>query len=609
MNHRPAATPPRPLARVLGVMLATATAGLAPIPVSAAVLRTESGSPPLRWNFDQYLADFFPDQNPNTRAIRFHLGTTVSRFGVQSNEWNAVRAAFGQWQAVPGTKIRFEESTPTQAPSNISSLDGRNDVVWLSPGTYGQGDLGERIALTSGTIALTTLALDFDFDGNSSGTIVEADTLINRDLSFLTDYANPGASLVFLESAMLHEIGHWLGMNHSPLGAATLWWFSGNGVGAGSGLSSDDRSFARSTYGLPATLAADATLTGSVRINGSPVFGALVAAEWTNGVVLAGTITETDGSFRLPGLPPGTYRLRTYPADPNSGTDNSLVRGLEIDVSAARRYSGANTAFLPLADAPVTLAAGSTTARTLAVSAGSPPFRITEIRTGFNRAGRASGDTPLLLPAGGSNLWVGVFVPSPFATEAQLRVTGPGITHGATEVVSPALRQLTLVQVPVSVAADATSGIRSIELTANGFTASAVGFVDIAPMAPDDNFDGLDDLFQRRHFAPWTAPEAGPEADPDGDGFVNRRERDMGSIPTDPNSVAYRITRIRRTLAGSEITWESAPGRRYQLWKRDELAAAWVNVGGPVTATGETSTTTDPDTQPSERFYRVTHAP
>jgi hypothetical protein len=257
-----------------------------------AVLRTESGSPPLHWNFDQYLAEYFPDQNPDTRAIRFHLGTTVSRFGTQSNEWNSVRAAFAQWQAIPNTKIRFEEAAPITAPSNLSALDGRNDIVWLSPGTYGQGDLGERISLTSGTIALTVLALDFDFDGNSTGTIVEADTVINRGLNFTTDYGSLSSSEIFLESTLLHEIGHWLGMNHSPLGAATLWWYSGNGVGAGAGLSSDDVSYARSTYGQTAALQADGVVSGTVTSGGNTVSGALISVEQTNGIVVAGTITE-----------------------------------------------------------------------------------------------------------------------------------------------------------------------------------------------------------------------------------------------------------------------------------------------------------------------------
>lgn len=598
--------PPR---HPLPLLTSLAATGILATAAQAAVLRTESGSPPLHWNFDTYLAEFFPDQNPNTRAIRFHLGTTVSRNGVQSNEWNAVRAAFAQWQAIPGTKIKFEEAAPVSNPSNVSALDGRNDVVWLGQGTYGQGDLGERISIGSGTIALTVISLDYDFNNSTTGTIVEADAILNRDLDFFTDYGNPTSSRLFLESAMLHEIGHWLGMNHSPLGAASLWWYSAPGVSAGDGLSSDEISFARSTYGHPETLAADCTLRGTVRIGGSPVLGALVSAERPDGIVVAGTATESDGSFRIPGLPPGQYRLRAYPADPNSGGDVSLVRGTDLDVSASRRFANANTAFLPAVDTVVNVAGGSTVERNLTVSAGSPPFRITEVRSRFDPTGRSSADQPLLLPAGQSNLWVGVFTPASLPTNAILSLTGPGLSFGPTQVLPKALRQLTLVQIPVTVAPDAPPGLRSIELTADGFTARAVGFVDVAPLEPDQNFDGLDDRFQRRFFSPWTRSEAAPEADPDSDGFVNRRERTMGSDPTDRNSTSYRINRIRMTTPGTVLTWESAPNRRYQVWSRESLSATWEKVGSPVTAPGESTEFTDRRPPSAVRLYRVGDAP
>jgi len=593
----------------LPLLTGLAAIGLLTSATQGAVLRTESGSPPLHWNFDTYLSEYFPDQNPSTRAIRFHLGTTVSRNGVQSNEWNAVRAAFAQWQAIPGTKIRFEEAAPVSNPSNVSALDGRNDVVWLGQGTYGQTDLGERISIGSGTIALTVLSLDYDFNNSTTGTIVEADAILNKDLDFFTDYDNPTSSRLFLESAMLHEIGHWLGMNHSPLGAASLWWYSAPGVSAGDGLSSDEISFARSTYGRPETLAADGTLRGTVRIGGSPVLGALVSAERPDGILVAGTATEADGSFRIPGLPPGQYRLRAYPADPNSGADVSLVRGVDLDVSASRRFANANTSFLPTLDSIVQVTGGSSLERNLSVSAGSPPFRITEIRSRFDPSGRSSADQPLLLPAGQSNLWVGVFTPANLPTNATLSITGPGLSFGPTQVLPRALRQLTLVQIPVTVASNAPPGLRSIELTADGFTARAVGFVDVAPLEPDHNFDSFDDRFQRRFFAPWTRSEATPEADPDADGFVNRRERTMGSDPTDRNSTAYRITRIRMTVSGTTLTWDSASGRRYQVWGRETLGAAWTKLGNPISAAGESAEFTDARPTSSVRLYRVGDSP
>ncbi len=599
-------------ARVRAVVWLVALGFVPGGPGRAAVTRSESGSPPLRWNFDQYLSGLEPppDQNPSTRAIRFHLGTTVSVRGAQSNEWNAVRAAFGQWQAIPGTKIAFEEAAPRTAPTTVSAIDGHNDVVWLSQGIYGDLGLGERIAFGSGTIALTVLGLDVDLSGAPSGTIVEGDILVNRDLDYLTDITGQSANSPFLESVVLHEIGHLLGLNHSPVGSATLWWYQGGGVGPAAGLPSDELAWARATYGLPATLAGTGTVRGTVKVGGVGLLGALVFAERNGGIVESGTATAADGSFRIPGLPPGTYRLRVQPLDPNSGGDTFLVRGLDLDVSSSRIYENGATSFLGMTDAEFTLSAGAVVERNLAPSAGVPPFRITEMRVGLGRNDRQSGDLPVGLVPGQSNVWVGVYVPAVLPPETVLRITGDGLQFGTTEVVRPSLRQLTLVQVPVTVLPGATPGMRSVQVTANGFTAWASGFVDVAASVPDFNFDGLDDAFQRRYFRPFTQTAAAPDGDPDGDGFTNRREAARGSDPTDAKSYGYRLNSVRLTQGGTVLKWESAAGRKYQVWSRDDLGAGdWVKVGGVVTAAGEASEWTDLRPTDRIRLYRVQDPP
>jgi len=195
-------------------------------------------------------------------------------------------------------------------------------------------------------------------------------------------------------------------------------------------------------------------------------------------------------------------------------------------------------------------------------------------------------------------------------TNATLRLTGNGLTYGPTEVIPNALRNLSLVQVPVAVSADAAPGLRSLTVTAEGFTAWANGFAEILPTVYDFNFDGLDDRFQRQYFSPFTRPEAAPAADPDGDGFVNRREALMGSDPTNGASVNYRITSVKLTMSGTTVTWESAPNHKYQVRSRDQLAGAvWQSVGAPIKAAGETAQLLDGRPADPARFYRVEDAP
>lgn len=61
----------------------------------------------------------------------------------------------------------------------------------------------------------------------------------------------------------------------------------------------------------------------------------------------------------------------------------------------------------------------------------------------------------------------------------------------------------------------------------------------------------------------------------------------------------------RKTADGSAvIRWESTSGKRYRVLRSDSLTAPWQVLGSPVTATSDTSETTDPSTT-LVRFYQV----
>ena len=48
--------------------------------------------------------------NPGTRAIRFFLASDAYSPTNKTNELNAIRASFAQWQSIPGSIIKFEEA-------------------------------------------------------------------------------------------------------------------------------------------------------------------------------------------------------------------------------------------------------------------------------------------------------------------------------------------------------------------------------------------------------------------------------------------------------------------------------------------------------------------
>ncbi len=61
----------------------------------------------------------------------------------------------------------------------------------------------------------------------------------------------------------------------------------------------------------------------------------------------------------------------------------------------------------------------------------------------------------------------------------------------------------------------------------------------------------------------------------------------------------------RKTADGSAVVrWESTSGKRYRVLRSDSLTAPWQVLGSPVTATSDTSETTDPSTT-LVRFYQV----
>src|SRR5205814_6476410 len=129
-------------------------------------------------------------------------------------ELNAVRASFAQWQSIPGTTLRFEDAGLLPPGIELNPSDHTNIVYWAKTTTFlSHSTVRNSI---SGLSGYTELSIAGD------NTILGSDTVLNGvEYSWFTDFNNTASVGRFVESVVLHEIGHAIGLDHSPVGAAT----------------------------------------------------------------------------------------------------------------------------------------------------------------------------------------------------------------------------------------------------------------------------------------------------------------------------------------------------------------------------------------------------
>lgn len=527
--------------------------------------------------------------NLQTRAIRYYVASDAYSAANHDAELNAIRASFDQWQAIPGTAVKFEEAGFIPPASIINSADDTNTVSWAKNSTFINGENDD----ISGLIAVTYFTIWSD-----SNTMAEADIILNGVEFLWTTTPTSSSRSYFIESIVLHEIGHLLGLDHSPVGGATMLGISEGGTGVAAGLTSDEIAAARFLYPQSNLLSTLGRLQGVVSLNGAGILGAVVMAQDMAGNVVEGTVSRADGSYELPALGPGSYGVWVSPLSPPTGSP--LLSGINISSD----FRAAQTAFLPSAPVPVSVSAGTSSPLNFPVVGSNPAFRITWLREPTAIPGAVM-KAPFAVQPGQGNFVAGVYGPNLPVAGTSFTVTGDGISLGDTVYALNSPAGLNFIGATIHVASNATPGLRTLIVQHGSDLAYANGFMEILEPIPDHNFDGLDDRFQRRYFPRWTAPIAGPNADPDGDGMNNLAEYIAGTNPTDPASV-LRFSRVTNLSGRPNIEWLSVPGKTYQLFNAAQITGAtWQPVGPAITAATATASWLDPSPGDIPRFYRV----
>ena len=241
----------------------------------------------------------------------------------------AVARAATTWQNVTGTTIRFEDQGFTAATP--VGLDGRNTLGFLD-----RPDLDRVLGSTS-------LLID-----SSTGALVEADIFFNTRFPWSVAAQGEGGR-VDVESVVLHELGHFVGLGHSAIGETERTATGGRRV-LGSGavmfpialtpgstadrvLQDDDEAAVRDLYASGS--GTSGSITGRVTKNGRGVFGAHVLAfHPETGRKVGGFSLSANGDFVIAGLEPGPHILRVEPLD-DADVESFLSGDVDVDFRAA----------------------------------------------------------------------------------------------------------------------------------------------------------------------------------------------------------------------------------------------------------------------------------
>jgi uncharacterized protein (TIGR02145 family) len=223
----------------------------------------------------------------------------------------AVTNSFRTWSSIPTANISFVNDGPTtQKYANAS--DGINLVSFVD----------DKYPWAPGVLAYAAKTVRMDADGETAE-IIDADIIVNpafvNSLTGTLGVADEGGTSGYydIQSVVTHEIGHLLGLLHTGVVDATMFFWLKDGTTDVRSLEPDDKAWASYKYPGTGFNSTYGTLSGNITYGYAPypaVAGALVIAENETEMQFHG-YSDAEGKFIVPVERSGSYTIFIQPLD------------------------------------------------------------------------------------------------------------------------------------------------------------------------------------------------------------------------------------------------------------------------------------------------------
>ncbi|HEV8524076.1 MAG TPA: matrixin family metalloprotease [Terriglobales bacterium] len=236
-----------------------------------------------------------------------------------------IQASFNAWTSAPNTSLpigRGANSTKT-APA----FDGVNVIAFTCSSSCDFTQEAETLAVAFTVVSdqVGEATMHGTTTSQFVGQILDSDIFFNPSVCYTTGSGGtcptPSQTPQDMQTVAMHEIGHFLGIDHSGVVRAVMFPFAPD---VQQTLSYDDVAAVSTLYPKSPPDFNSGSIAGTVRLNGAAVFGAHVFAESTTPAQPlpanirkspVSTLTFPDGTYRITGLPPDSYTVTAEPLD------------------------------------------------------------------------------------------------------------------------------------------------------------------------------------------------------------------------------------------------------------------------------------------------------